>query len=210
MHIFQLLPYVLSTSFSTHPKRQTWGKKRPPFTFFGTMRLTGNFEKKFQKKNFSQFLVFWELLLFFLKRVPNSPILWHFEVLLLFLSLRYGADLGRSRLVISERWILPLMIKKANDLPTSCWRHLTSSVNWPRKRFILSKIIYIRILRLLYRSGDKPRECIAFFTIECFHIATSYERNSPLNLSSDFSSSSCLQCQRWWQAFEGLLQKRLL
>ena len=24
---------------------------------------------------------------------------WHFEVLLLFLSLRYGADLGRSRLV---------------------------------------------------------------------------------------------------------------
>ena len=33
------------------------------------------------------------------KSVPNSPILWHFEVLLLFLSLRYGADLGRSRLV---------------------------------------------------------------------------------------------------------------
>ena len=74
-------------------------KSVPPFTFFGTMRLTGNFEKKIQKKFFSQFLVSWELLLFFLKRVPNSPILWHFEVLLLFLSLRYGADLGRSRLV---------------------------------------------------------------------------------------------------------------
>ena len=37
---------------------------------------------------------------FFLhKRVSNSPILLHFEVLLLFLSIRYGADLGRSRLV---------------------------------------------------------------------------------------------------------------
>ena len=28
---------------------------------------------------------------------------WHFEVLLLFLSLRYGADMGRSRLVVSLR-----------------------------------------------------------------------------------------------------------
>ena len=34
------------------------------------------------------------------KKVPNSPIVWHFEVLLPFLSLRYGADLGLSRLVI--------------------------------------------------------------------------------------------------------------
>ena len=34
MHIYQLLPYVLSTSFSTHPKRQTWDKKRPPFYIF--------------------------------------------------------------------------------------------------------------------------------------------------------------------------------
>ena len=37
----------------------------------------------------------------FHKRVSNSPILWHFEVLLLFMRLRYGADLGRSRLVFS-------------------------------------------------------------------------------------------------------------
>ena len=29
-------------------------------------------------------------------------VLWHFEVLLLFLSLRYGADLGRSRLVFTK------------------------------------------------------------------------------------------------------------
>ena len=54
--------------------------KAPPFSFFGIVRL------------FSKFV--------FHKRVPNSPILRHFEVLLLFLSLRYGADLGCSRLVI--------------------------------------------------------------------------------------------------------------
>ena len=60
MHIYQFLPYVLSTSFSTHPKRLTWDKKRPPFTFFGT-----KLRKKIQKNRnfFSQFLVFWELLL---------------------------------------------------------------------------------------------------------------------------------------------------
>ena len=99
MHIYQLLPYVLSTSFSTHPKRQTWDKKRPPFYIFRHYATYRKLRKKISKKFFSQFLVFWELLLFFLKRVPNSPILWHFQVLLLFLSLRYGADLGRSRLV---------------------------------------------------------------------------------------------------------------
>ena len=40
--------------------------QRVPFTFFGTMRLTGNFKKSFEKKFgnfFSQFFVFWELLL---------------------------------------------------------------------------------------------------------------------------------------------------
>ena len=37
--------------------------------------------------------------LFFHKSSPNSPILGNFEVLLLFLSLGYGADLGRSGLV---------------------------------------------------------------------------------------------------------------
>ena len=35
----------------------------------------------------------------FHKSSPNSPKLGNFEVLLLFLSLGYGADLGRSRLV---------------------------------------------------------------------------------------------------------------
>ena len=58
------------------------------------MRLTGDqkISKKIQKKS-DFFLIF-----------PHAGTVeentWHFEVLLLFLSLRYGADLGRSRLVI--------------------------------------------------------------------------------------------------------------
>ena len=54
--------------------------QRPPFSvFFGIVRLFFKF--------------------FLNKMVLNSPILWHFEVILLFCSLRYGADLGRYRLV---------------------------------------------------------------------------------------------------------------
>ena len=51
--------------------------------------------KKFRKKNSKKFEFF--------KIFPHAGTVeentWHFEVLLLFLSLRYGADLGRSRLV---------------------------------------------------------------------------------------------------------------
>ena len=92
MHIYQFLPYVLSTSFSTHPKRLTWDKKRPPFTFFGTMPLTGIFEKKFKKKLENFFSIFSFLRAFVVSSCRKSG----FRV---FLSLRYGADLGRSRLV---------------------------------------------------------------------------------------------------------------
>ena len=157
MHIYQLLPYVLSTAFSTHPKPLTWNKK--PFqsrrvllsTFFDTMRLSPSFDtvrlfniliffqnffiaskgpinflifcnrmdvqkvpkrrsfyifrhyatyrklqKNFEKKSefFSQFFVFWELLL--------SPVVE--KVVFVFesfwaLDMGYGANLGRSRLV---------------------------------------------------------------------------------------------------------------
>ena len=92
MHIYQLLPYVLNTSFSTHPKRLTW-EKASPFYIFGTMRLTGNFEKKIQKKirNF-----FFSIFSFLRAFVVSSCRKSGFRV---FLSLRYGADLGRSRLV---------------------------------------------------------------------------------------------------------------
>ena len=139
MHIYQLLPYVLITSFLTHPKPLTWDKKpfksrrvhffrhyetfllfsalwdwffpeifycsshqflifcnrmdvqkipkRPPFYIF---RHYATY-RKLQKNSdfFSQFLIFWELLL--------SPVVE--KVVFVFLSLRYGADLGRSRLV---------------------------------------------------------------------------------------------------------------
>ena len=66
--------------------------KDPPFTFFGTMRLTGNFKKTRKKSGnfFSQFLVF--LRAFVVSSCRKSG----FRV---FLSLRYGADLSRSRLV---------------------------------------------------------------------------------------------------------------
>ena len=49
-----------------------------------------NFQKNFKK---------WELFQFFSHAGTVEENTWHFEVLLLFLSLRYGADLGRSRLV---------------------------------------------------------------------------------------------------------------
>ena len=58
------------------------------------MRLTGNFKKIPKKiRKFSQFLVFWELLL--------SPVVE--KVVFVILSLRYGADLSRSRLVYFSR-----------------------------------------------------------------------------------------------------------
>ena len=59
------------------------------------MQLTGDqkiFRKKFQKK----FGNFFEL---FPHAGTVEENILNFEVLLLFLSLRYGADLGRSRLV---------------------------------------------------------------------------------------------------------------
>ena len=59
-----------------------------PFTFFGTMRPSLKLQKN-SKKKISEFLVFWVLLL--------SPVVE--KVVFVFLSLRYGADLGRSRLV---------------------------------------------------------------------------------------------------------------
>ena len=68
--------------------------KGPPFTFFGTMRLIGDFkkiEKKFGKK-FSSYIGF--LRAFAVSSCRKGG----FRVLL---SLRYGADLGRSRLVHS-------------------------------------------------------------------------------------------------------------
>ena len=67
--------------------------KGPLLQFFGTMRLTG--DQKISKKNFKKNRIF----LSFPHAGTVEENTSHFEVLLLFLSLRYGADLGRSRLV---------------------------------------------------------------------------------------------------------------
>ena len=56
------------------------------------MRLTGNFKRKFQKKSDFFFSIFSFLRAFVVSSCRKSG----FRV---FLSLRYGADLGRSRLV---------------------------------------------------------------------------------------------------------------
>ena len=69
--------------------------KRPPFTFFGTMRLTGNFKKN-SKKNRKIFLSIFSFLRAFVVSSSRKSG-FRFRV---FLSLRYGADLGRSRLVL--------------------------------------------------------------------------------------------------------------
>ena len=68
--------------------------QRHSFTFFGTMRLTGNF-KKFSKKNSEFFFSFFSFLRAFVVSSCRKNG-FRFRV---FLSLRYGADLGRSRLV---------------------------------------------------------------------------------------------------------------
>ena len=145
MHIYQLLPYVLSTSFSKHPKRLTWDKKpfqnrivhflwhyetfllfsalwdwffpkfllivppinfwfcnrldvqkipkRPPFYIFRHYATYRKLWKKNKKGIF--FSVFSFLRAFVVSSCRKS--------LRVFLSLRYGADLGRSRLVSSCR-----------------------------------------------------------------------------------------------------------
>ena len=96
-----------------HHLRNSTGPKGTPLEYF---RLCETFfRKKFTKGPPFNFLIFSNRMdveksqrvplsvffgivrlfsILFHKRVPNSPILWHFEVLLLFLSLRYGAVPG--------------------------------------------------------------------------------------------------------------------
>ena len=65
-------------------------QRSPFYIFFGTMRLAGAF-RKIRKK---------EIFFIFPHAGTVEENTRHFEVLLLFLSLRYGADLGRSRLLV--------------------------------------------------------------------------------------------------------------
>ena len=141
MHIYQLLPYVLSTSFSTHPKPLTWDKKPfqsrrvhffrhyetdffsefffivPPINFwyfatewmfkksqsvpllhFSALCDLPEVQKKIRKKNRIFFSIFSFLRAFVVSSFRKSGFCFR-----VFLSLRYGADFGRSRLVTN--WI---------------------------------------------------------------------------------------------------------
>ena len=72
------------------------------FRHYATYRKPKKIEKKFKK-----FGIFFPI---FPQAGTVEENTWHFEVLLLFLSLRYGADLGRSRLVSSFFDALPGII----------------------------------------------------------------------------------------------------
>ena len=81
--------------------------KGPPLTFFGTMRLPGNF--KFFSKNSE---IFFSSIFSFLRAfVVSSRRKSGFRVLL---SLRYGADLCRSWLVVIE--LFKFLLKKKTFL----------------------------------------------------------------------------------------------
>ena len=70
-------------------RRKCWQfRKCPPFSAPGA-RASGP-----RRANRSIFLVFWF----------SSTVNWHLEVFLLILSLRYGADMDRSRLVVHVFW----------------------------------------------------------------------------------------------------------
>ena len=65
--------------------------------------------KKFLKKNFDFFQ-------FFPQAGTVEENTWHIEVLLLFLSLRYGLDLGRSRLVYEYFWLETSVLRGQRSL----------------------------------------------------------------------------------------------
>ena len=98
--VFLNVSIVSPFHFSSILQKNRYSKtpQRPPLTFFGAMRLTGDqkiFRKKFKKNSGT---------------VEENTL--NFEVLLLFLSFRYGADLGRSRLVFSNGRIISSIVPK--------------------------------------------------------------------------------------------------
>ena len=93
--IFQMSPKGPPFIFFYFSKEWMFkNSQMPPFTIVGTMRLTEDQKnsKNFQKNN-----------LFFPHVGFVEENTWHIEVLLLFLSLRYGADLCRSRLILIHK-----------------------------------------------------------------------------------------------------------
>ena len=83
---------------ATFFKKKLFSPRKAPLHFFWSFP-TECMLKNPKGSSLSVFLGIVRLSIFFHESSPNSPILGNFEVLLLFLSLGYGVDLGRSRLV---------------------------------------------------------------------------------------------------------------
>ena len=92
MHIYQFYHIYLVFHFQRIQSVQHEVKKRPPFYIFRHYATYRKLRKKFKKKSEFFFSIFSFLRAFVVSSCRKSG----FRV---FLSLRYGADLGRSRLV---------------------------------------------------------------------------------------------------------------
>ena len=101
------------------------------------------------KKNFGNFLFFPHV-----GTVEENT--WNFEVLLLFLSLRYGADLGRSRLV------------------SNCIAQLFGAIKVEKR--IFSKVL--KILIFLWLWAPVVSMVLSFQFIRLFGTVTFFSKNS--------------------------------
>ena len=122
MHIYQLLPYVLNTSFSTHPKRLTWDKKRPLFYIFRHYATYWKLIRKF----FSQFIVFWELLL--------SPV-----VEKVFFESFWALDMAPT-------WAVPGLFSLAHTCGQSCLHEFACKAlerSWMEGQIVENQTIYL-------------------------------------------------------------------
>ena len=132
------------------------------------MRLTGNFEKN--SKKFGNF--FFSIFSFLRDFVVSSCRKSSFRV---FLSLRYGADLGRSRLV---HFVLSFL------LSFSCVEFACVEFSVPSKKlFQLSPLIKPQSMQL---------NCVHFFAKQHTWIIRWYFRNDSILLVSAF----CRKCGR--------------
>ena len=140
MHIYQFLPYVLSTSLSTHPKRLTWDKKRPPFYIF---RHYATY-RKLRKKNSKKIRKFFSSIFSFLRAfVVSSCRKSGFRV---FLSLRYGANLGRSRLVCYKQTTklgMKIFLKTQQAECYNHWRKSTTFKLWRSRKVTFNTIFLL-------------------------------------------------------------------
>ena len=95
-------------------------KKLPKGPILHVSALCDLRETKKNLKNFKKNRIFFSI---FPQTGTVEENTWHFEVLLLFLSLRYGADLDRSRLVIV--YIMLPILKSLSQVSA-----FSSSISW--------------------------------------------------------------------------------